>query len=65
MRGLVAPGGLITEITVQKGPGTLEARSISLSVLNLAVGYHNTGKSTLLDLLAGAARPGLLTDRCR
>ncbi|WP_432927733.1 hypothetical protein ACQPZZ_00060 [Microbispora sp. CA-135349] len=63
MRGLSAPHGLITEITVREGPGALAARSVNLSVLNLVLGYNGTGKSTLLDLLAGAAQPGLLAER--
>lgn len=63
MRGLVAPCGLITEITVHQGPGALATRSVTLSVLNVVIGCNNTGKSTLLDLLASVTRQGPLGDR--
>jgi hypothetical protein len=63
MRGLAVPCGLITEISVHKGPGALATRTVSLSVLNLVTGYNNAGKSTLLDLLAGAVRQDPLGDR--
>jgi hypothetical protein len=63
MRGLTAPRGLITEITVHQGPGALTARSIPLSVLNLITGYNNIGKSTVLDLLASPAGHGAARER--
>lgn len=63
MRGLVAPRGLITGITVYGGPGALAARPVALSVLNLIIGPNCTGKSLLLDLLAGAAGNGSLGAR--
>jgi hypothetical protein len=63
MRGFVAPCGLITEITIHQGPGALATRCVTLSVLNLLIGYNNTGKSTLLDLLASASGQGFIGDR--
>ena len=63
MRGLVTPYGLITEITVRQGPAALVGRAISLSILNVVVGYNETGKSTLLDLLACVAAPDRFSGR--
>ncbi|MFI7694216.1 AAA family ATPase [Nonomuraea sp. NPDC049655] len=63
MRGLVAPGGLVTGITIHQGPAALASRSVTLSALNVVVGYNGTGKSILLDLLASVAQSAPFGDR--
>jgi hypothetical protein len=63
MRGLVPSCALITEVSFRKGPAALTARPVALSRLNVVVGMNESGKSILLDLLAGAVRKGPLSQR--
>lgn len=63
MRGATISTGLITEITIRKGPAALKARTIELSVLNLVQGHNESGKSVLLELLASATQYGRARSR--
>ena len=63
MRGLVPPCTLITEINVRQGPEALKARPVALSTLNIITGANESGKTTLLDLLASAGREESCADR--
>ena len=56
MRGLVPPCSMITE---RQGPGGLTSRPVTLSKLNIITGPSNSGKSTLVNLLARAGRDPL------
>ena len=56
MRGLVPPCSMITE---RQGPGGLTSRPVTLSRLNIITGPSNSGKSTLVNLLARAGRDPL------
>jgi len=56
MRGLVPPCSMITE---RQGPGGLTSRPVTLSKLNIITGPGNSGKSTLVNLLARAGRDPL------
>jgi energy-coupling factor transporter ATP-binding protein EcfA2 len=58
MRGLVPPCAMITEVSVREGPDALTSRPIALSTLNIITGPNNSGKTTLLDVLARAGQDG-------
>ena len=46
-------------ITERQGPGGLTSRPVTLSKLNIITGPSNSGKSTLVNLLARAGRDPL------
>jgi hypothetical protein len=58
MRGIVPPCAMITEASVREGPDALTSRPIALSTLNIITGPSNSGKTTLLDVLARAGQDG-------
>jgi ABC-type siderophore export system fused ATPase/permease subunit len=55
------PFGWLESLTFTDGPGALARQQIRLGALNLIIGANNTGKTTLVNMIAGIGRPDYLT----